>query len=240
MRLLVTRPLEDARRQADRLAALGHEAVLAPLLTIEPMPDVALPLDGAQALIVTSRNALRVLGAHPALDRAVALPLIAVGEATARAAERLGFTSATVGEGTAQSLVPLIAVHFDARNGPLVHLAGETLAFDLKAALEAKGFHLHQPVLYRAQAAAALPPEALAELKSGKIDGVILMSPRTAAIFAALMRKHGVTEAARLRCYCLSPSVAKAAAPLGVPLVVAVRPREEDVLALLSADAASS
>ncbi len=157
MRLLVTRPLEDARRQAERLAALGHEAVLAPLLTIEPVPGVALPLEGAQALIVTSRNALRALAAHPARDRALALPLIAVGEATAREAEGLGFKSVTVGEGTAESLLPLIAERFDAGNGPLVHLAGETLAYDLKGALEAKGFKLHQPVLYRAQAAEALP-----------------------------------------------------------------------------------
>jgi uroporphyrinogen-III synthase len=240
MRLLVTRPLEDARLQAGRLAALGHEAVLAPLLTVEPVPGIALPLEDAQALIVTSRNALRALAAHPARDRALALPLIAVGEATAREAERFGFKSVTVGEGIAESLLPLIAQRFAPSKGPLVHLAGETLAYDLKGALEARGFELRQPVLYRARAAEALPPEVVAELKAGKIDGVILMSPRTATIFAALMRKHGVTEAARLRCYCLSPSVAKAAAPLGAPLLVAARPREEDVLALLSSDAASS
>lgn len=240
MRLLVTRPLQDARRQADRLAALGHEPVLAPLLTIEPVPAVTLPLAGAQALIATSRNALRALAAHPARDRALALPLIAVGEATASEAARLGFTSVIVGAGTAESLVPLIAERFAPGAGPLVHLAGATLAFDLKGALETRGFHLRQPVLYRAQAADALPPEVLAELKAGRLDGVVLMSPRTAAIFAALIRKHGITEAARLRCYCLSPSVAEAAASLGAPLLVAARPREEDVLALLLADAASS
>ncbi len=58
MRLLVTRPEPDASREADKLAARGHEAVLAPLLVIEFVADVALPLEGAQALIVTSRNAL--------------------------------------------------------------------------------------------------------------------------------------------------------------------------------------
>lgn len=240
MRLLVTRPIEDARHQADRLAALGHEAVLAPLLAIETVPGIALPLDGAQALIVTSRNALRALAAHPARDGALALPLIAVGEATAREAERLGFASVTIGAGTAESLPPLIAARFEASAGPLVHLAGETLAFDLKGALEAEGYTLRQPALYRALAAEALPPEILVDLKSGKIDGVILMSPRTAAIFGALLRKHGLTEVPGLRCYCLSPSVAKAVASLGALLLVAARPREEDVLALLLADAASS
>ncbi len=241
MRLLVTRPEPDARRQAAALAARGHAPVLAPLLRIEFLPGVPLLLEGAQALMVTSRNAVRALGAHPERERALSLPLIAVGEATAGEAARLGFAQVTAGPGTAEALVGLIGERFDPSAGPLVHLAGETLAFDLKSALEAQGFHLRQPVLYRANAADALPPEALAELAAGTLDGTILMSPRIAVIFGALVRKHqAVTEARRLRCYCLSASVAEAAAPLGAPLRVAARPSEEDILALISADAASS
>ena len=241
MRLLVTRPLPDAYRQADTLAALGHTPVLAPLLRIEFLAKATLPLEGCQALIATSRNALRALGAHPEHQKALCLPLIAVGEATAAEAARLGFTKVTTGPGTAETLVRLIQGQFEAKDGALVHLAGATLAFDLKAALESQGFQVRQPVLYRAVAAAMLPPEARAELAAGTLDGVILMSPRTAAIFTALVRKYqAVTEAARLRCYCLSASVAEAAAPLGASLRVAPRPHEEDILALISADAASS
>jgi hypothetical protein len=52
--------------------------------------------------------------------------------------------------------------------------------------------------------------------------------------------KHGLAEqAARLVCYCLSKAVAEEAAPLGCEIRVAARPREEDVLALLDAEAAS-
>ena len=241
MRLLVTRPLPDAYRQADTLAALGHTPVLAPLLRIEFLSGVTLPLEGCQALIATSRNALRALGAHPEHQKALSIPLIAVGEATAAEAARLGFTKVTTGPGTAETLVRLIQGQFEAKDGALVHLAGATLAFGLKAALKSQGFQVHQPVLYRAVAADMLPKEARAELAAGTLDGVILMSPRTAAIFTALVRKYqAVTEAARLRCYCLSASVAEAAAPLGASLRVAPRPHEEDILALISADAASS
>jgi uroporphyrinogen-III synthase len=241
MRLLVTRPLPDARRQADALAALGHTALLAPLLAVEFVPEVKLPLAGAQALIVTSRNALRALSTHPQHDRAISLPLVTVGEATAREAERLGFSAVTAGGGTAPSLVGLIRARFDPASGPLVHLAGETLAFDLKGALEAEGFAVRRPVLYRAVAAGTLPDPAIAALAAGSLDGVILMSPRTAAIFMALLHKHeALTEARRLRCYCLSPSVAEAVAPLKALVRVPGAPREEDILALISADAASS
>lgn len=234
MRLLVTRPEPDATRQAERLAARGHEPVLAPLLAIETATDAPLELDGAQALIVTSRNALRALATHRDLAASLQLPLFAVGEATAKAAAELGFTKVTVGPGTGAELSRLIANALDPNAGALVHLAGETVAFDLKSALQAKGFTLRQPVLYRAVAATRLPESVLALLNAGRLDGVILMSPRTAAIFAALVVRHeALTQASRLDCYCLSAAVAQAVEPLKARAIVAARPTEEDVLALL-------
>jgi uroporphyrinogen-III synthase len=241
MRLLVTRPELDAMRQVERLAARGHEAVLAPLLAIETATEMPLELDGAQALIVTSRNALRALATHRELAASLQLPLFAVGEATAKAAAELGFTRVTSGPGTGEGLAQLIADALDPDAGALVHLAGETVAFDLKSALQAKGFTLRQPVLYRAVAATRLPESVLTLLNEGKLDGVILMSPRTAAIFAALVVRHeALTQASRLDCYCLSAAVAQAVEPLKARTIVAARPSEEDILALLDSEAASS
>jgi hypothetical protein len=66
------------------------------------------------------------------------------------------------------------------------------------------------------------------------------MSRRAAATYAALVVKHGLTaQAQRLVCYCLSETVAQEAASLGCEIRVAARPREEDILALLDAEAAS-
>lgn len=238
MRLLVTRPEPDAGREAEALAARGHEAVLAPLLKIEFTRDVPLDFAGVQALIVTSRNALR---ARRELPDARKLPLFAVGEATARAARDIGFANVTTGPGTAEELAELIAATLEPKHGPLVHLAGETLAFDLKSRLEAKGFTLRQPVLYRARPAEQLPAQALSLLKSGKVDGAILLSPLTARTFALLIDKHGVvTQGRRLVCYCLSQAVAEVLSVLGFEVRVAARPREEEVLALVDSEAASS
>ena len=239
MRLLVTRPEPDASREAETLVARGHQAVLASLLEIE-FGDWPLQLAGAQGLVASSRNAMRALAAHPQLGEALKLPLFAVGEATAGAARELGFAEIVIGPGTAAELAALIASESEPGGGPFVHLAGETLAFDLKGALEAEGFVIQKSVLYRAIPADALPPEALNQLADGRLDGAILMSPRSAAIFAALVAKHGLAaQAARLVCYCLSKAVAEEAAPLGCKTHVAARPREEDVLALLDAEAAS-
>jgi uroporphyrinogen-III synthase len=81
----------------------------------------------------------------------------------------------------------------------------------------------------------------LSLLKAGEVDGVILMSPRTAKTFAELVARHGlVTQASGLVCYCLSEAVAEAVRPLGSKIRVAARPREEDILALVDSEAASS
>ena len=235
MRLLVTRPEPDGSRQAEKLRAMGHEPVLAPLLTIEILPGVALDLKGAQALIVTSRNVLRAIAARPELIETRNLPLYAVGDATADVAAELGFRQIVVGAGTGEQLADLIARELDPAKRVLVHLAGGMLAFDMKSVLEAKGFTIRQPVLYQAVPAEALSPEALALLRDGRLDGAILMSPRTAAIFAGLVAAEGaVTQASQLRCYCLSQAVADALAPLGAKVLVAAHPREEELLALIA------
>ena len=241
MRVLVTRPEFDATREAEALTARGHEPVLAPLLAIEFLPGVSLDLDGAQALIVTSRNALRALAAHAELKQALALPLFAVGEATARAAQQLGFAEVTIGPGTGAGLLPLIRTELHPEKGALVHVAAEAVAFDLKPLLEEEGFTFRRPVLYRSHPAETLSAEIVAGLTSGDISGVILLSPRTAKTFAALAERHGVvTQAQGLVCYCLSQAVAEAVMPLGFEVRVPAHPRDEDVLALLDSGAPSS
>ena len=240
MRVLVTRPEPDASLQAEALRTRGHEPVIAPLLAIEFLSDAKLDLDGVQALIVTSRNALRALAAHEQRAEALKIPVLAVGDATAHGAQELGFREVTIGLGTGAALAGLINQELEPKEGTLLHLTGDVITFDLGAALEAHGFIVRKTMLYRA-APAALPAEALAELNAGRLDGVILMSPRTARIFAALLAKNGtVTPAKGPICYCLSEAIAEEVAPLGFAVRVAATPREEDVLALLDGEAASS
>jgi uroporphyrinogen-III synthase len=240
MRLLVTRPESDASEQAEKLRALGHEPVLSPLLRIEFLSG-SIEFGGAQALIVTSRNALRALAAHRALSQATELPLIAVGEATANLGSALGFTRIERGPGSAEELSRVIAETHDPKAGKLVHLSGETIAFDLAADLAADGFEVKRQVLYRSVQATDFPPKVLSLLNTERLDGVILMSPRTSATFSRLIRRHGLTaQTERLICYCLSEKVAEALQPVRPRLAVAARPNEEEVLALIESGGSSS
>lgn len=238
MRLLVTRPEPDATREAETLTALGHDPVRAPLLEIEFLQDVPLNLNGAQAIVITSRNALRALGTHPEREQAVALPLFAVGEATAWAARQLGFTEVTIGPGTGAGLPPIICTEVHPDHGPLLHIGAEKVAYDLKGTLEEDGFELRRVVLYRSHAVEELSEEIVEQLKHGDIDGVLLMSPRTARAFARLIQRYGlVTQVKGLVCYCLSKAIAEAVVPLGVDARVPQFAREEDLIALVESGA---
>lgn len=242
MRLLVTRPEPDALKLRAALEEHGHEATVEPLLTVSFADTDPIDLDGVQALIATSRNAVRALKAHPLRSDARKLPLFAVGRATAAEARALGFEMVVAGAGTAEQLVQHIVSVADPVAGLLVHLAGDTLAGDLKGELELHGFRVEQPVVYRMHAARALSEDTVEQLAMGEIEGVILMSPQTATIYATLMRKQGLGAVARtLTHFCLSEAVARRLEPLGgVRVETADSPSLEEVLALIDAAAAKS
>ena len=146
------------------------------------------------------------------------------------------------GAGTAQELVAHIVSVAEPSAGLLLHLAGGALAGDLAGELESHGFRVLQPVVYRMRPATALAEDTVEQLAMGEIEGVILMSPRTATIYASLMRKHGLTSVARrLIHFCLSEAIARRLQTLGpVRSESAEMPRLEEVLALIDAAAARS
>jgi len=242
MHVLITRPEPDAAELKEKLAALGHEATIEPLLQIAALPIEASALTGAQALIATSRNGLRALAESKALSVARKLPVFAVGADTAALARVLGFARVMTGPGAARDLVALVVADSDPAQGPLVHLAGETLAFDFAAPLAAHGLEVRKVAAYRAVAAGSFSRQTAQRIADGAIDAVILMSPRTAAIFAQLVGNSGLKDCARRLTYvCLSESVAAALGELAPErCAIAAAPNSEAMLAALARVASQS
>jgi uroporphyrinogen-III synthase len=232
MHVLVTRPEADAAELRRALETLGHEVTVEPLLAIETLPVDAQVLEGARGIVATSRNSLRALAESAALGHAVGLPIFTVGPATADLAHELGFQSIVPGGASASDLVPLILGSELCGNGPLVHVAGEEVAFDLAAELGRRGIEVRKVTAYRAVSAHSLSPHTARAIADGTLNAVILMSPRTAAIFVELIGKAGLREAAdRLAFICLSANVAAALGGLAPARVnIAVRPNSSAIL----------
>lgn len=92
MRVVVTRPRDQAGPLVDRLEELGHEVVECPLIEIEPLPG-PVEVAGYDWVIVTSPNGARELVSRASGD----LPKVAaVGPGTAEALRELGVEPAFV------------------------------------------------------------------------------------------------------------------------------------------------
>jgi uroporphyrinogen-III synthase len=236
MRLLITRPEPDASALAQELRDLGHEPVLQPLLEYRSLDFDANPLKMAEALIVTSGNALRALQEKLKIEDIAHVPLFCAGEETARRASRAGFSCFAATARTAEELAAKIANH--CRKGSrLIHVTGEHQAFDLGGALAREGVSLFTLGVYDMLPRTAFEASLISDLKSGGIGGVILMSPRTAEIFTGLCAAHGLIENVKALCYfCLAKTVAKKLGPLEPAyLHVAEIPSRKALLALIAA-----
>jgi len=92
VKVIVTRPREQARPLVERLEQLGHEVVECPLIEIERMSDEPIDAAGYDWVIVTSPN-----GADELARRARNLPkLAAVGPGTAERLREHGLEPAFV------------------------------------------------------------------------------------------------------------------------------------------------
>lgn len=242
MRLLVTRPEPDATALRAHLIAQGHEVLIEPLINIRFDNADPIELDEVQALIATSRNGLRALAASPALEQAQSLLLFAVGPGTAATAKALGFRHVIKGPGTGRQLVAFIIEHADVNGGPLLHLAGDVLAFDFASELSRLGYHVLRPIVYETEPATRLSGSTATRIANGHIEGVLLLSPRTAATYARLTKAQGLREAAsRLTYFCISQAAAAQLEEIAPAKVeIAAEPNLQEVLALTARTAPQS
>ena len=224
MRILITRPLEDGEEIAQRLRAMGHDPVLAPLLSTHFHDASAPSLDGVQAILATSANGVRAF-ARVSPERS--LPVFAVGPQTTAEARAAGFATVRNADGDAHALARAVPGWADPAKGTLLHVCGEEAPGTLAAALTPLGFEVRRAELYRVDAATSLP----ADLDLSQIEGALFYSPRSARVFARLtagLPTGGITA------FAISPATAKGLE--GVPfrtLHVAVAPNQDALLALL-------
>jgi uroporphyrinogen-III synthase len=170
-RLFVFRPEPAASRTVEKANAMGLETRAIPLFELEAI-DWALPDAGRfDAILLTSANAVDLAGEK--LERLRALPVHAVGEASAVAACVAGFGVATVGNGGINELLALIEPE-----QRLLHLCGE----DRRGPREAR-----QPIevvpVFRAK---SIEVSGLSEELRGQV--AVLHSPRAAQRLADLVQ----------------------------------------------------
>lgn len=239
-RLLITRPRVSAEALATRLEREGFSCSLEPLLTLTPTREPPPDFDGVSAVILTSAEAARQMAAwpdKPRLSGLLSLPCYVVGARTAAAARDCGFSRLHSADGNGVDLARLIATLRRPEDGALLHVRGEVSSGEPGATLTRRTYQVRTWTIYRAEPVAALTAEAQDLARAGLLDAVLLFSPRTAAIFAQLVRRHQLAPCcSSLDAICLSQAVAEAARDLPWRQVTVVaRPEEESLIAGLKA-----
>lgn len=234
MQLIVTRPQADAQRLQTRLEANGHTVCLAPLLSIQVDTAAAIPDRPWQAIAITSANALSAFSDIGIPEQTKAIPVFAVGPASAGLARELGFADVHQADGDLSALAGLMQQALKPAAGPILYLTGQVRSGDLAADLHSGGFEVERVELYDAVAATQLPSRAENLIRSGKADGVLLYSVRTADVWARLTGQAGLrAQAANLTHFCLSQTVAdKVRSDLGhhMSIVISSSPNDDAML----------
>lgn len=234
MRAVLTRPREDSERTAAALRARGHEALIAPLMRVEPAATKLTTAWGG--VVITSAHAAQALADRSERDALIKLPLYAVGQRSADAARDAGFTVIVTAGGDLKDLVRTIVEHRADDKGPLLYLAGEVRSGDLIGDLTTHGIAAEMAVVYRA-VPAPFSAELIAALQSGAVDAVLHFSKRSAESYLAGARAAEVAaQALAVTHYCLSAQIAAPLKAAGAArVVVAKRPDEAAMIELLAA-----
>lgn len=183
--VLITRPAEAAEALRVELETRGFATMVEPMISIEPLSPTPFELQGVQALVLTSANAV------PALtEEAKKVKIFAVGKATAAAARASGCHDVVASDADAAALASLIAATCRPARGALLHIGGEVVRETLHRELESKGFHINRRVVYRAIPAGTFSEGLIAAWQSRKIASVLLFSPRTAEVLVRLLIEH--------------------------------------------------
>jgi uroporphyrinogen-III synthase len=228
MRVLITRPEPDATMTAQRVEALGHEPITAPLTQIVPTGS-AIPVADYTALIATSRHAVDAISAEPVLT---ALPLYCVGAATAERGRWHHFIEVFAAAGDARALIALIERDLPA-GSRLLYAAGQPRRPDLEHRLPWR-FALTVAETYRSEAETALPETAKTALVCGSLT-ILHLSRGSGELFLRLAAEAGLTEAAKAaRHLALSGEVAGPFRSAGMAVAIAPEPTLDALLGLIS------
>ena len=235
MRLLVTRPEPDAARTASRLAALGNEVLVQPLLVVSFNPPPAAMTTPA-AIVVSSQNGVRAVAQWRQAITWREIPVFAAGPATARAMAALGFTDVHVGSGDSETLVDVIKRDLMRGSGPVLYPAARDRAGAVAGGLTTLGYDVRVVEAYRADPVDRFLPQVRNALTRGEIDGILLYSGRTARALLDLAAAEGIADTLkRPEYFVISRHVAGIVGALGARVRISDRPDEDSLLSLVPA-----
>jgi uroporphyrinogen-III synthase len=144
---IITRAQPGAMVTSAEIVSLGLSPIIIPAAIIKPTLQT-ISVENVQALLMTSGAAARSIISD---DLIRAVPVYAVGDATAEAATQAGFETVISAGGDGATLAVLAADRMNPTKGALLHLRGTEVAGDVTGMLTACGFETRFVEVYETQ-----------------------------------------------------------------------------------------
>lgn len=219
--LFVFRPEPGWSATAAAARDKGLEVRGEPLFAVEPVAWDVPEHHKFDALLAGSANVFRHGGGGLAALRD--LPVLAVGDTTAKAAEQAGFKVAQTGQGGLQSLIDGLGTEMPS----LLRLAGK----EQVPLFVRNGIMVDTRVVYRT-IARPLGVDSRRALQDGGV--ALLHSAAAATQLAAQCEEHGIARSA-VTLVVIGPRVAEACGAGWHSIHIAASPTDADMLALTKA-----
>jgi len=233
-RVLVTRPDPDGRDTAQRLQAMGYDALVLPLTKIVALPEQTSALAPIDSVVVTSSNALRHVSKH-VVSSLLGKNCFAVGDRTAAMAREAGFVSVISANGHADALAKLVIARCD-RAARIAYLCGTVRRPDFEAAMAQAGRTVVPIVTYDTLRLLPSDSEIETALGGGVVDAVLVYSAESAMVLAELMKRPvGSRRLSNAMFCCLSARVAAALSVAPSQIRIAERPEQTALFDVLKA-----
>lgn len=231
-RVLITRPEPSASMTAAKLADFGFSPVSLPVSRTVAL-EFSIKNHPFDALAVTSANAFRHVPKEQ-LQPLKILPLFAVGEGTARAAQEAGFRTVIEGGGDAVRLAAKMTEVLS-KGAEVLYLAGRVRQPLFEHKVSKTGLNMTVHDVYDIETIDYSVNEIKAALDNGPFVAVLLYSAVAAKLFVELMQKADAEFDLKTRFLCISERVADCLPEeWRVQKLVADHPDESGVFRLFS------
>ncbi|MDH7790404.1 uroporphyrinogen-III synthase [Ochrobactrum sp. AN78] len=204
-RVLITRPEPSASLTAAKLADLGFSPVSLPVSRTVAL-EFSIKNQLFDALVVTSANAFRHVP-NEQLQPLKTLPLFAVGEGTARAAQEAGFRTVIEGGGDAVRLAAKMAEVLP-KGAEVLYLAGRVRQPVFEHQVSKTDLTMIVRDVYGIETIDYSVNEIKTALDKGPFVAVLVYSAVAAKLFVELMQKAGAQFDVKTRFLCISGRVA--------------------------------
>ncbi len=194
MRILLTRPEDQARQTAEKLGMLGHSSVVAPLTQIHYRASATIDPSAFAAIAATSGRAIDALTRQAAFSDLLKLPLYCVGNKTAARARDTGFLTVHSADGNVDALVQMLTGALPKDSGRILYAAGKDRTGDLETRLREAGLPVELLVLYEARQSGGFPKSAVEKIRHGQIDAALVYSRRGAEALRTAFEQGGLDE----------------------------------------------